>query len=51
MALASACDVCSYRPRDGDCVIVQTADRIGEDANEISVLYVRCYECGHEWVE
>ena len=51
MALASACDVCSYRPRDADCVVVQTLDRLSEDAKEIDVLYVRCYTCGHEWVE
>jgi Zn ribbon nucleic-acid-binding protein len=51
MALASACDVCSYRPRDADCVLVETTDRIGSMVEEIEVLYVRCYNCGHEWVE
>jgi hypothetical protein len=51
MALASACDVCSYRPRDADCLFVQTVDRLDEHAKEITVLHVRCYDCGHEWVE
>jgi DNA-directed RNA polymerase subunit RPC12/RpoP len=51
MALVSACDVCGYRPRLEDTAKVETTRRIGEDSETIEVLYVRCYHCGHEWVE
>jgi hypothetical protein len=49
MAQVSACDVCGYRPRVGDRhkVILDTGlDEVGE-----TILYVRCYDCGNEWVE
>lgn len=49
MAQDCVCDVCGYRPRVGDRhnVILDT----GIDECGVEILYVRCYECGNEWVE
>lgn len=49
MAQDFACDVCGYRPRVGDRHEV-ILDRGFDQEGEI-VYYVRCYECGNEWVE
>lgn len=49
MAQDFACDRCGYRPRRGDMhqVVLDT----GLDASGELVFYVRCYDCGNEWVE
>lgn len=47
MALASACDVCGFRPRDKDCAVIE----ITHDKKDVDILHVICYECNHEWVE
>lgn len=49
MLSPSACDRCGYRPRmgDGQHVILDE----GLDELEQTILYVRCYNCGEEWVE
>ncbi len=44
------CDHCGYFPQKRDShkqVILDT----GKDNLEVTIVYVRCYECGHEWVE
>jgi hypothetical protein len=43
------CDVCTYKPRSKDAqnIVLET----GKDSKEETILYVRCYRCGHEWVE
>jgi uncharacterized Zn finger protein len=43
------CDRCGYRPRMSDAQHV-ILDK-GIDELHETILYVRCYECGHEWVE
>ena len=48
MSQASACDVCGYRPRVGDKHEVLDE---GLDQLEVKIIYVRCYDCGNEWVE
>jgi len=48
MAQASACDHCGYRPRVGDRHEVLD---VGLDQLEQTIIYVRCYNCGAEWVE
>ena len=43
------CDHCGYHPRRADAqhiVIDQGKDNLG-----VTILYVRCYECGAEWIE
>ena len=48
MARACVCDICGYRPRGGDQHKVLDA---GIDEIGMEIIYVRCYNCGNEWVE
>ncbi len=43
------CDDCGYRPqrRDAQNIILNK----GTDNYEVPIVYVRCYKCGHEWIE
>jgi hypothetical protein len=41
--------VCGYRPRASDCHEVTMNEGAGEYA--YTILHVRCYRCGEEWVE
>ena len=43
------CEFCGYQPRlnDAQNIILD----VGKDNKDITILYVRCYECGAEWVE
>jgi uncharacterized Zn finger protein len=43
------CEVCGYRPRKKDVNLVVMNE--GADQYEYTIEHVRCYECGHEWVE
>lgn len=43
------CDKCEYRPRADDVGMIVLDE--GLDELEETILYVRCYRCGHEWVE
>lgn len=43
------CDVCAYRPQSGDAQNIILEE--GVDNKEIPIVYVRCYRCGHEWIE
>ena len=49
MGKISACDRCDYRPRTADGHVVVLNDGVDEYSEPI--VYVRCYNCGHEWVE
>lgn len=43
------CDQCGYHPRASDAQHI-VLDK-GLDSKDIVILYVRCYECGAEWIE
>ena len=47
------CEVCGYRPRktDANRVEVRATLELDQDAEWVAVDHVRCYNCGHEWVE
>ncbi len=43
------CDQCGYRPqrRDAQNLVLDQ----GKDNLDVDIIYVRCYQCGHEWIE
>jgi DNA-directed RNA polymerase subunit RPC12/RpoP len=51
--VAYHCEVCGYRPqrRDAQRIEVRASLELNPDTEWVTVDYVRCYECGHEWVE
>ena len=48
MAQDCVCDECGYHPRVGDKYSVLD---VGLDQLDEKIYYVRCYNCGNEWVE
>lgn len=48
MAAECVCDRCGYHPREGDRHEVLD---VGLDQLDQVIEYVRCYNCGNEWVE
>lgn len=43
------CENCGYHPRSADAAHVILDE--GVDQLENKIIYVRCYNCGNEWVE
>jgi uncharacterized Zn finger protein len=43
------CDQCGYHPQKRDAAQVILEE--GTDNLEVPIVYVRCYQCGHEWIE